>query len=122
MSQVNFVRTVVQKWTMNISFRWEEITMKNEVRNMRVLDAGYYFIGHYCLAPLRIVLEVDVEVNPKFFSFAFLIRLIYTKFSKYLTLTTKMNNLCKKLRASIAEYGLIKTEKLEHFNILPRMM
>lgn len=44
--------------------------MENEVRNMRVLDAGYYFTGHYCLAPLRIVLEdsgFDVEVNPKFF-------------------------------------------------------
>lgn len=45
-------------------------SVREKVRTMRVLDAGYYFIGLYCLAPLRIILEgggFEVEVNPKFF-------------------------------------------------------
>ena len=39
-----------------------------KIYNMQVTCAGYYFMGHYKMAPLRIVLEggsIVVEVNPK---------------------------------------------------------
>lgn len=59
--------------------------MIEKVRTMRVTDAGYYFTGHYCFAPLRVVL-VDVsgcsvvEVNPKEFLKSFDTRELFKVF------------------------------------------
>lgn len=42
--------------------------MTNKISNMKVSRAGYFYIGHYRWAELRIILENDsvgVEVNPK---------------------------------------------------------
>lgn len=42
--------------------------MKNEVKNMMVSSAGYFYIGHYRMAQLRIILGgsgLGVEVEPK---------------------------------------------------------
>ena len=44
--------------------------MTTEITNMKVSRAGYFYIGHYRWAELRIILENDgigVEVNPKLF-------------------------------------------------------
>lgn len=42
--------------------------MENEVRNMMASHAGYFYIGHYCHAELKIILVgggFGVEVNLK---------------------------------------------------------
>ena len=42
--------------------------MTTEITNMKVSRAGYFYIGHYRWAELRIILEnngIGVEVNPK---------------------------------------------------------